>query len=90
MAFVSLFTLFVAFRLFILVSGAPAPLPVPVPATTAAATSSSYWVANIARQGTVPFGTSGYQIFRNVLDFGATGNGVTDGMFKVPLWLTPL
>ncbi len=85
MAFLSLLTLFVAFRLFILASSAPAPLP--VPATTAATTSSSYWVANIARQGTVPFGTSGYQIFRNVMDFGATGNAVTDGMFKVSFWL---
>lgn len=35
---------------------------------------SSYWVANIKRQGTVPFGgSSNYEVFRNVKDFGATG-----------------
>ena len=40
-----------------------------------AARSSDYWVADIKRQGTVPFGnnTSSYQIYRNVKDFGATG-----------------
>jgi len=40
--------------------------------------ASSYWVANIQRQGTVAFGASGYQVFRNVMDFGAKGDGVTD------------
>lgn len=36
--------------------------------------ASSYWVANIKRQGTVPFGgSSNYEVFRNVMDFGATG-----------------
>lgn len=36
--------------------------------------ASSYWVANIKRQGTVPFGgSSNYEVFRNVQDFGATG-----------------
>ncbi|PYH45642.1 exo-beta-1,3-glucanase Exg0 [Aspergillus saccharolyticus JOP 1030-1] len=40
---------------------------------------SSYWVADITRQGSVPFGnSSSYQIFRNVKDFGATGDGSTD------------
>ena len=43
-------------------------------AAGAAGTSSSYWLANIKRQGTVPFGnTSSYSIFRNVMDFGAKG-----------------
>lgn len=38
------------------------------------ARDSTYWVADITRQGTVPFGnSSSYQIFRNVKDFGATG-----------------
>lgn len=40
--------------------------------------SSTYWVSNIARNGTVAFGTSGYQIYRNVMDFGAKGDGSTD------------
>jgi glucan 1,3-beta-glucosidase len=36
--------------------------------------TSSYWVASIQRQGTVPFGpSSGYKIFRNVKEFGAKG-----------------
>lgn len=36
--------------------------------------ASSYWVANIKRQGTVPFGgSSNYEVFRNVKDFGAMG-----------------
>lgn len=35
-------------------------------------------MASIQRQGTVAFGSSGYQIFRNVKDFGAKGDGVTD------------
>ena len=44
------------------------------PTAAAAGTSSSYWLANIQRQGTVPFGnSSSYTIFRNVKDFGAKG-----------------
>lgn len=42
-------------------------------------TSSSYWVANIARNGVVAFGSdSSYAVYRNVMDYGATGDGVTD------------
>ena len=37
------------------------------------AASSNYWVANIQRQGAVAFGDSGFQIYRNVMDFGAKG-----------------
>ncbi len=43
-----------------------------------ASTSSSYWIANIQRQGTVAFGDSSYKVFRNVQDYGATGDGTTD------------
>jgi glucan 1,3-beta-glucosidase len=35
--------------------------------------ASSYWVNTIARQGTVWQGTAGYQIYRNVMNFGAKG-----------------
>jgi len=42
------------------------------------ATSSSYWVNNIKRQGTIAYGSSTYKIFRNVMDYGAKGDGVTD------------
>ncbi|KUI56286.1 Glucan 1,3-beta-glucosidase [Cytospora mali] len=45
----------------------------------AASTSSGYWVADIARNGAVPFGNdSSYAIFRNVMDYGAKGDGSTD------------
>jgi hypothetical protein len=78
MATFSLLTLFVALRLFLLVSGAPAPAPVPAPAASNTA-ASSYWVASITRQGAVAYGnSSGYQVFRNVKDFGAAGDGTTD------------
>lgn len=60
-----------ALRLFVLVSTAPTP----VPADSGASAASSYWLSSIARQGTVPFGNSGFQIFRNVKDFGAVGDG---------------
>ena len=44
------------------------------------ATSSSYWMADIQRQGTVAFGSggAGYKVFRNVMDYGAKGDGSTD------------
>ena len=41
--------------------------------------ASSYWVANIQRQGTVPFqGNAAYKVYRNVMDYGAKGDGSTD------------
>jgi glucan 1,3-beta-glucosidase len=43
-----------------------------------AAAGDPYWQQNIAHQGTSPFGPGGYQVFRNVKDFGAKGDGVTD------------
>jgi glucan 1,3-beta-glucosidase len=41
---------------------------------------STYWLANIDRQGSVPFSSNGtdYKVFRNVKDYGATGDGSTD------------
>lgn len=39
----------------------------------------TYWMETIARRGTVLWGNDPtYKVFRNVLDYGATGNGVTD------------
>ncbi|CAI7608218.1 unnamed protein product [Penicillium glandicola] len=53
--------------------------PVNVLATTEKRSTSTYWVANVDRQGTVPFAnTTDYKIFRNVMDYGATGDGSTD------------
>ncbi|KAL4871218.1 hypothetical protein BDV12DRAFT_164421 [Aspergillus spectabilis] len=41
--------------------------------------SSQYWVGTIERQGAVPFGNNpNYQVYRNVKEFGAVGDGVTD------------
>ncbi|EPS33177.1 putative exo-beta-1,3-glucanase [Penicillium oxalicum 114-2] len=41
---------------------------------------ASYWLANIAHQGRAAFNSnpSGYKVFRNVKDYGAVGDGVTD------------
>ncbi|KAK1148572.1 hypothetical protein N8T08_009579 [Aspergillus melleus] len=73
--------LFVA-QILLLVSLVNAiPMPQELEATTqvAAAASSNYWVASIKRQGVVAFGNgTDYQVFRNVQDFGAKGDGSTD------------
>lgn len=54
---------------------APAPQASDAPATG----SSSYWVADIARNGSPAFNTAaGYKVFRNVKDYGAKGDGSTD------------
>lgn len=42
-------------------------------APTGAAGSSTYWLASIKRQGTVAYGDSNYQVYRNVMDYGAKG-----------------
>lgn len=55
-------------------------------ATTSAAPSalerrdddSKYWVHTIKRQGTVAFGSSDYQIYRDVTTYGADSTGQTD------------
>jgi glucan 1,3-beta-glucosidase len=49
-----------------------------VAAPASAPSSSSYWVGSIQRQGQPAFGTAGYKVFRNVMDYGAKGDGVTD------------
>ena len=35
--------------------------------------STAYWYENISHQGISAFGPSGYQVYRNVKDYGATG-----------------
>ncbi|KAF2416329.1 family 55 glycoside hydrolase [Tothia fuscella] len=42
------------------------------------APGSSWWFANIKRQGTIPWGNSSYILFRNVKDYGAIGDGVAN------------
>lgn len=46
----------------------------------AAVPGEPYWLELIQHQGTSPFNPhpSSYQIFRNVKDYGAAGDGVTD------------
>ncbi|KAJ5535188.1 hypothetical protein N7527_001442 [Penicillium freii] len=66
-----------------LVAAVPVAVPVSpvnnVLATTEKTAASSYWVADVKRQGVVPFAKStDYKIFRNVKDFGAKGDGSTD------------
>ncbi|KAK0615735.1 pectate lyase superfamily protein-domain-containing protein [Bombardia bombarda] len=43
-----------------------------------ASTVSAYWLGDIAHQGNAPFSGAGYSVFRNVRDYGAKGDGVTD------------
>lgn len=39
----------------------------------------AHWMQSLARKGTVPWGNDPeYVVFRNVLDYGAVGDGVTD------------
>ncbi|KEF56629.1 glucan 1,3-beta-glucosidase [Exophiala aquamarina CBS 119918] len=61
-----------------LASAAPKPLAPSLPGRQAPA--SPYWLSQIQRQGTVAYGanSAGYKVFRNVKDYGAVGNGVTD------------
>ncbi|EMC95018.1 glycoside hydrolase family 55 protein [Baudoinia panamericana UAMH 10762] len=38
----------------------------------------TYWYSQIKRQGKVAYGNSSFVIWRNVMDYGAKGDGVTD------------
>ncbi|KAL0934896.1 LysM domain-containing protein [Colletotrichum truncatum] len=41
--------------------------------------AGTFWMEHIARRGTVPLGDDpSYKVFRNVMDYGAKGDGVTD------------
>ncbi|KAJ8060718.1 hypothetical protein OCU04_011023 [Sclerotinia nivalis] len=48
--------------------------------TTTNTSASSYWLEEISHQGLAPFNSNdtSYQVFRNVKDFGAKGDGITD------------
>jgi len=61
--------------------------PAPDVHTDSAATSS-YWYENIAHQGISAFGPSGYTVYRNVKDYGATGFCLPSPLLFV-LMLTP-
>lgn len=75
----------VAFRLLatVLMSNSPAAaIPVASPSDVASSSpatgSSGYWMGNIKRQGSVPFGDASYKVYRNVKDYGAKGDGSSD------------
>ena len=40
--------------------------------------ASSYWMATMQQRGASPFATSGYEVWRNVMDYGAVGDGMMD------------
>ncbi|KAL1302651.1 hypothetical protein AAFC00_003018 [Neodothiora populina] len=57
----------------------PAPVAASPLATLSERATSNYWLANVARRGQVAFGSnSNYAVYRNVKDYGATGNGNSD------------
>ncbi|EGO27229.1 glycoside hydrolase family 55 protein [Serpula lacrymans var. lacrymans S7.9] len=54
--------------------------PVVVPAVGNALPDDPFWLQEIRHQGSAPFSSSPstYKVFRNVKDYGATGNGIAD------------
>ncbi|KAK1763224.1 hypothetical protein QBC33DRAFT_459731 [Phialemonium atrogriseum] len=48
------------------------------PSVSLAPACADYWLSNIKHQGKAPLAKSGYSVFRNVKDFGAKGDGVSD------------
>ncbi|KAH9942506.1 beta-1,3-glucanase [Epithele typhae] len=70
---------FLVLGLAVLVDALGSSCSAPVTSGTAAP-GDPFWMSQIAHQGSAPYapGGSSYQVFRNVKDFGAKGDGVTD------------
>ncbi|RHZ63004.1 hypothetical protein CDV55_105196 [Aspergillus turcosus] len=47
--------------------------------------TSSWWMATITQSGANPYAPSGYKVWRNVMDYGAKGDGVTDDTAAINL-----
>jgi glucan 1,3-beta-glucosidase len=68
-------------RLFLALAGIPVAFSATCPGASVgtAAAGVPYWLQNIHHQGIAPYNNdSSYPVFRNVKDFGAKGDGITD------------
>ncbi|KXN90550.1 Glucan 1,3-beta-glucosidase [Leucoagaricus sp. SymC.cos] len=75
--FSALVALLISFAVTVHALGSSCTAPL---ASGAAAPSDPFWLERIKHQGTSAFNPnpSGYQVFRNVKDFGAKGDGIAD------------
>lgn len=54
-------------------------------ASASAPACTDYWLATIDHQGVAPYAPSGYKVFRNVMDYGAVGDGSADDTAAINL-----